>query len=210
MVKGLLGKKIGMTQVFDETGKVIPVTVVKAGPNVVLQKKEITTDGYTAVQLGFEDKRESLANKPEKGHVKKANTSPKRYIREIRDIDADKYQVGQSLNVDLFNDGEIVDVIGTSKGKGFTGAIKRYNQHRGPMAHGSGYHRGAGSLGSIAPARVFKGMHAAGRMGHERVTIQNLQIVRVDSERNLLLIKGAIPGPNNSFVIVKSAIKQVK
>jgi len=210
VVKGLLGKKIGMTQVFDETGKVIPVTVVKAGPNVVLQKKEITTDGYTAVQLGFEDKRESLANKPEKGHVKKANTSPKRYIREIRDIDADKYQVGQSLNVDLFNDGEIVDVIGTSKGKGFTGAIKRYNQHRGPMAHGSGYHRGAGSLGSIAPARVFKGMHAAGRMGHERVTIQNLQIVRVDSERNLLLIKGAIPGPNNSFVIVKSAIKQVK
>jgi len=210
VVKGLLGKKIGMTQVFDETGKVIPVTVVKAGPNVVLQKKEITTDGYTAIQLGFEDKRESLANKPEKGHVKKANTSPKRYIREIRDIDADKYQVGQLLNVDLFNDGEIVDVTGISKGKGFTGAIKRYNQHRGPMAHGSGYHRGAGSLGSIAPARVFKGMHAAGRMGHERVTIQNLQIVRVDLERNLLLIKGAIPGPNNSFVIVKSAIKQVK
>jgi large subunit ribosomal protein L3 len=206
-VKGILGKKLGMTQVFTADGTVVPVTVIQAGPCVVLQKKEETTDGYEAIQLGFEDKKEHRANKPEIGHAKKANTTPKKFVREIRGMNPAEYEVGQEIKVDLFQEGEIVDVTGTSKGKGFAGAIKRHNQARGPMSHGSRYHRGPGSLGPIAPNRVFKGQTLPGRMGGERVTIQNLEIVKVDTDNNLLLVKGSIPGPRNSYVIVKSAVK---
>jgi len=196
-----------MTQVFTADGTVVPVTVIQAGPCVVLQKKEETTDGYEAIQLGFEDKKEHRANKPEIGHAKKANTTPKKFVREIRGMNPAEYELGQEIKVDLFNEGEIVDVTGTSKGKGFAGAIKRHNQARGPMSHGSRYHRGPGSLGPIAPNRVFKGQTLPGRMGGERVTIQNLEIVKVDADNNLLLVKGSIPGPRNSYVIVKSAVK---
>jgi large subunit ribosomal protein L3 len=206
-VKGILGKKLGMTQVFTADGTVVPVTVIQAGPCVVLQKKEVTTDGYEAIQLGFEDKKEHRANKPEIGHAKKANTTPKKFVREIRGMNPAEYELGQEIKVDLFQEGEIVDVTGTSKGKGFAGAIKRHNQARGPMSHGSRYHRGPGSLGPIAPNRVFKGQTLPGRMGGERVTIQNLEIVKVDTDNNLLLVKGSIPGPRNSYVIVKSAVK---
>lgn len=208
MSKGILGKKLGMTQVFTPEGEVIPVTVVEAGPCVVLQKKTVEVDGYESIQLGFDDKKESRANKPEQGHAKKANTTPKRFIREIRGMEG--YEVGQEVKVDVFAEGERVDVTGTSKGKGFAGAIKRHGQARGPMAHGSRYHRGPGSLGSIAPNRVFKGQTLPGRMGGEKVTVQNLEVVKVDADRNLLLIKGAIPGPNNSYVVVKSTIKSGK
>jgi large subunit ribosomal protein L3 len=207
MTKGILGRKIGMTQIFSPEGVVIPVTVVEAGPCVVLQKKEVTTDGYEAIQVGFADKKESRANKPEKGHAAKANTTPKRFIREIRNVDVNQYEVGQEIKADIFNAGELVDVTGTSKGKGFAGSIKRHGQSRGPMAHGSRYHRGPGSMGAIAPNRVLKGKPLPGRMGGERVTIQNLEVVSVDAERNLILIKGAIPGAKNSFVVIKSAVK---
>lgn len=207
MTKGILGRKIGMTQVFAENGDLIPVTVIEATPNVVLQKKTIENDGYEAIQLGFEDKREKLANKPEKGHAAKANTAPKRFIREIRGANVAEYEVGQEVKVDIFAEGEIVDVTGISKGKGFQGAIKRHGQSRGPMAHGSRYHRRPGSMGPIAPNRVFKSKELPGRMGGERVTVQNLKIVKVDAERNLLLIKGNVPGPNKGLVVIKSAVK---
>ncbi|SFA46304.1 large subunit ribosomal protein L3 [Anoxybacillus pushchinoensis] len=206
-MKGILGRKIGMTQVFAENGDLIPVTVIQATPNVVLQKKTIENDGYEAIQLGFEDLREKLANKPQKGHAAKANTTPKRFIREIRGVNLAEYEVGQEVKVDIFNEGEIVDVTGTSKGKGFQGAIKRHGQSRGPMAHGSRYHRRPGSMGPIAPNRVFKSKELPGRMGGERVTVQNLKVVKVDPERNLILIKGNVPGPNKGLVIIKSAVK---
>jgi large subunit ribosomal protein L3 len=207
MTKGILGKKIGMTQVFTAEGIVVPVTVIEAGPCVVLQKKDQTTDGYEAIQIGFADKKEVRANKPEKGHAAKANTTPKRFVRELRNVDLAQYEVGQELKADIFAEGDIVDVTGTSKGKGFAGAIKRHGQARGPMAHGSRYHRRPGSMGSIAANRVLKGKALPGRMGGEKVTIQNLEVVSVDAERNLILIKGAIPGPKNSFVVVKTAVK---
>lgn len=210
MTKGILGKKIGMTQVFTAEGVVVPVTVIEAGPCVVLQKKDQATDGYEAIQIGFADKKESRANKPEKGHAAKANTTPKRFIRELRNVDLSQYEVGQEIKADIFAQGDIVDVTGTSKGKGFAGSIKRHGQARGPMAHGSRYHRGPGSMGPIAPNRVVKGKPLPGRMGGEKVTIQNLEIVSVDAERNLLLVKGAIPGPKNSFVVVKTAVKGSK
>jgi large subunit ribosomal protein L3 len=206
-MKGILGRKLGMTQVFTEDGNVIPVTVIQAGPCVVLQKKTVETDGYEAIQLGFGDVKPNRATKAEIGHAKKAGTAPKRYVRELRGVNLDEYEVGQQLGADVFQVGEFVDVIGVSKGKGFAGPIKRHNQHRGPMSHGSKYHRGVGSLGSIAPNRVFKGQTMAGRMGGERTTVQNLAVVRVDTERNLLLVKGSVPGPKNSFVTVRSAIK---
>lgn len=209
-VKGILGKKLGMTQVFTEDGNAIPVTVIQAGPCVVLQKKDKENDGYEAIQLGFEDKKLSRANKPEIGHAKKAGTTPKKFIREIRGVDLSKYEVGQEVRVDIFSPGERVDVVGTSKGKGFTGAIKRHNQARGPMAHGSKYHRGPGSMGSIAPNRIFKNQTMPGRMGNERVTIQNLEIVKVDPERNLLLVKGSVPGVVNSYLVIKSTVKKGK
>jgi large subunit ribosomal protein L3 len=209
-MKGILGRKLGMTQVFNEEGNVVPVTVIQAGPCVVLQKKTVETDGYEAIQIGFQDVKPNRATKAEIGHAKKAGTAPKRYVREIRGVNVDEYEVGQQITVDLFEPGELVDVIGVSKGKGFAGPIKRHNQHRGPMSHGSKYHRGVGSLGSIAPNRVFKGQTMAGRMGGERTTVLNLAVVRVDKDRNLLLVKGSVPGPKNSFVTVRSAIKGSK
>jgi large subunit ribosomal protein L3 len=207
MTKGILGRKIGMTQVFAENGNLIPVTVVEAAQNVVLQKKSVESDGYVALQVGFEDKREKLANKPEKGHVAKANTTPKRFIREFSGVDVSGYEVGQEVKVDIFAAGDVVDVTGISKGKGFQGVIKRHGQSRGPMAHGSRYHRRPGSMGPVAPNRVFKGKLLPGRMGGEQITVQNLEIVRVDAERNLLLIKGNVPGARKALVKVKSAVK---
>ena len=207
MTKGILGRKIGMTQVFAENGNLIPVTVVEVAPNVVLQKKSVDSDGYVAVQVGFEDKREKLANKPEKGHVAKANTAPKRFIREFRGDDLAAYEVGQEVKVDIFAAGDIVDVTGISKGKGFQGSIKRHGQSRGPMAHGSRYHRRPGSMGPVAPNRVFKGKLLPGRMGGDQVTVQNLEIVKVDAERNLLLIKGNVPGAKKALLKIKGAVK---
>ncbi len=207
MTKGILGRKIGMTQVFAENGNLIPVTVVEVAPNVVLQKKSAENDGYESIQLGFEDKREKLANKPEKGHAGKANTTPKRFIREFRGDDLAGYEVGQEVKVDIFAAGDLVDVTGISKGKGFQGAIKRHGQSRGPMAHGSRYHRRPGSMGPVAPNRVFKGKLLPGRMGGEQVTVQNLEIVKVDTERNLLLIKGNVPGAKKALLKIKGAVK---
>lgn len=207
-MKGILGRKLGMTQVFTEDGNVVPVTVIEVSNNVVMQKKDLANDGYEAVQIGFADKKHP--NKPAAGHAAKANTTPKRYVREFRNVDLSAYEVGQVLGADVFQAGEIVDVVGVSKGKGFAGAIKRHNQSRGPMAHGSRYHRRPGSLGSINPGRVFKGQTLPGRMGGERTTVQNLEIVKVDTERNLLLVKGSVPGPKKSFVTVKSAVKAGK
>ncbi|WP_201317689.1 MULTISPECIES: 50S ribosomal protein L3 [unclassified Paenibacillus] len=208
MTKGILGKKLGMTQVFTPEGLVVPVTVIQAGPCTVLQKKDAENDGYEAIQIGFEEKKEHRANKPELGHAKKAGATPKRYIKEIRGIEIAGYEVGQEIKADLFSEGEFVDVTGTSKGKGFQGNIKRHNQSRGPMAHGSRYHRGPGSMGSIQANRVPKGKKLPGHMGTETVTIQKLEVVKVDAERNVLLIKGSIPGPKNSFVTVKSTVKK--
>ncbi|ADM72042.1 50S ribosomal protein L3 [Paenibacillus polymyxa] len=207
-MKGILGKKLGMTQVFTPEGNVLAVTVIEAGPCVVLQKKDLENDGYEAIQLGFSDKKEKRSNKPEAGHAKKANTAPKRYVRELRGIDLAAYEVGQELKADVFTEGEFVDVTGISKGKGFAGVIKRWGQSRGPMAHGSRYHRGPGSMGSIQANRVPKGKHLPGHMGHETVTIQRLEVVKIDTERNVLLVKGSIPGPKNSFVKVLETVKK--
>jgi large subunit ribosomal protein L3 len=207
-MKGILGKKLGMTQVFTAEGNVIPVTVIEAGPNVVLQKKDQENDGYEAVQLGFVDKKEKNASKPAIGHAKKANTAPKRYIREIRGINLGEYEVGQVVKADVFTEGEFVDVTGVSKGKGFQGTIKRWNQSTGPMSHGSRYHRGPGSMGSIQANRVPKGKHLPGHMGSETITIQNLEVIRVDAERNVILVKGSIPGPKNALVKVKLTVKK--
>jgi large subunit ribosomal protein L3 len=207
MSKGILGRKIGMTQIFAENGDLIPVTVIEAEPNVILQTKTAETDGYDAIQIGFADKKESRTNKPEKGHASKANTSPKRFIREIRNVNSGEYEVGQELKVNVFAEGDVVDVTGTSKGKGFQGSIKRHNQSRGPMSHGSRYHRRPGSMGAVDPMRVFKGKALPGRMGGEKITIQNLEIVKVDTERNLLLVKGNVPGAKKSYVKISSAVK---
>ncbi len=207
MTKGILGRKIGMTQMFLENGDLIPVTVVDVSKNVVLQKKTVEIDGYNAVQLGYGEKPERLAKKPELGHVKKANTTPKRFIAEIRDVNVDEYEVGQEIGADIFEEGTLVDVTGISKGKGFQGAIKRHGQARGPMSHGSRYHRGPGSMGAVDPARVFKSKKLPGRMGGEKVTIQNLEVVKVDTERNLLLIKGNVPGPRKGYLKIRTAVK---
>lgn len=207
-MKGILGKKLGMTQVFTPEGNVIPVTVIEAGPNVVLQKKDVETDGYESVQLGYADKKESRSNKPEQGHAKKANSTPKRYVREIRGINLADYEVGQVVKADLFETGEFVDVTGVSKGKGFAGTIKRWGQSTGLNSHGSRYHRGPGSMGSIQANRVPKGKKLPGHMGSETVTIQGLEVIRVDAERNVILVKGSIPGPKNGFVRVKETVKK--
>lgn len=207
MTKGILGRKIGMTQIFAENGELIPVTVIEAAPNVVLQKKTVETDGYESVQLGFEDKREKLVNKPAKGHFAKANSAPKRFIREFDGVNLDEYEVGQEVKVDMFAEGDLVDVSGISKGKGFQGVIKRHGQSRGPMTHGSRFHRRPGSMGPVDPARVFKQKLLPGRMGGERITIQNLPIVKVDAERNLLLVKGNVPGPKKALLEIKTGIK---
>ena len=206
--KGILGRKLGMTQVFSKDGKLIPVTVVEVEPNVVTQIKTVETDGYEAIQLAFDTKREKLSNKAEKGHLAKANTAPKRFLKEIRGVDISKYELGQELSVEVFEEGEMVDVTGISKGKGFQGVIKRYNQSRGPMGHGSQYHRGVGSLGTLRPMRVFKGKKLPGHMGHVTITMQNLEVVAVMPEENVILIKGNVPGAKKSLVIIKSAVKK--
>ncbi|MFV8829659.1 50S ribosomal protein L3 [Alkalihalobacterium sp. APHAB7] len=207
MTKGILGKKIGMTQVFADNGDVIPVTVIEVTPNIVLQKKTVENDGYEAIQLGFDDQKANRVIKPAKGHAEKANTAPKRFVKEIRNVELTAFEVGQEVKADAFNVGDVVDVTGISKGKGFQGAIKRHNQSRGPMSHGSRYHRRPGSMGPVAPNRVFKGKALPGRMGGEQITVQNLEIVKVDTDRNLLLVKGNVPGAKKSYVTVKSAVK---
>lgn len=206
MAKGLIGKKLGMTQIFNDEGTVVPVTVVEAGPNVVTQKKTEELDGYNALQFGFEDKKERRTNKPDQGHFKRAGIKPKKHLAEFRDFPQDLNE-GDHVTVDLFSVGEIIDVVGISKGKGFAGTIKRHNFSRGPMTHGSHNHRSPGSIGATDAARVFKGQKLPGRMGHERVTIQNLVVVKVDTEKNVILIKGSVPGPNNSIVHIKEAVK---
>ena len=204
--KGILGKKVGMTQVFTENGELVPVTVVKVDSNVVLQVKTMENDGYEAIQLGFDDLREVLTNKPAKGHAAKANTTPKRFVREIRDVELGEYKVGDEVKADVFNEGETVDVTGVTKGHGYQGNIHKDNQSRGPMSHGSRYHRRPGSLGPIIN-RVFKGMKLPGRMGGKTVTMQHLEVVKVDLDNNVLLIKGNVPGANKSYVTIKNSVK---
>ena len=206
-MKTLIGRKVGMTQIFDEAGKVIPVTVIEAGPCVVAQVKSIETDGYNAIQLGFGDVKESKLNRPEKGHFAKAKLALKKHLREFRVDAIDGVNVGDEIKVDTFVAGDKIDVQGTSKGKGFQGVIKRHGQSRGPMAHGSRYHRRPGSMGSIAANRVLKGKKLPGQTGGNIVTVQNLEIVKVDTERNVLLIKGNVPGAKKSLVMVRSAVK---
>ena len=207
-MKGILGRKIGMTGVFAKDGKLIPVTVIEIEPNIVTQIKTKETDGYEAIQLASVNKREKLSNKPEQGHFKKSNSTPKRFLKDIRGVDVSSYSIGQELKADVFTEGEIVDVTGTSKGKGFQGVIKRHNQSRGPMGHGSQYHRGVGSLGTMLPMRVLPGKKMPGQMGGDKVTIQNLEIIQIDLENNVILIKGNVPGPKKSLVLVKSAVKK--
>ncbi|MBS4021488.1 MAG: 50S ribosomal protein L3 [Dethiobacter sp.] len=207
MQKAILGKKVGMTQIFDQAGRVIPVTVIEAGPCVVLQKKSVATDGYESIQVGFSDIAERKTIKPALGHFKKAGLTPKKYLRELRLDDINAYEVGQEIRAEVFAEGDLVDVTAVSRGKGFAGTIKRHGQSRGPMTHGSHYHRGPGSMGAVGPARVFKGKNLPGRMGGEKVTVQMLKVVRVDKERNLLLIRGAVPGPRGVLVTVKNSVK---
>jgi len=208
MQKAILAKKLGMTQIFDEAGKVIPVTVIEAGPNAVIQKKTVENDGYEAVQVGFVDLKEKKTNKPTKGHFAKAGVTPKKFIKEFRLDDVSNLNVGDEIKADIFEAGEKVDVAGITKGKGFAGTIKRWGQHRGPMTHGSGYHRGPGSMGMCSdPGRVFKGKRLPGHMGVEKVTIQNLAVVKVDADKNIILIKGGLPGPKGGLLIVKNTVK---
>ncbi|HCB93239.1 MAG TPA: 50S ribosomal protein L3 [Selenomonas sp.] len=213
MSKAILGRKLGMTQIFTEEGKVVPVTVVESGNNVVIQNKTLENDGYYAVQLGFGEVKEHRVNKPLKGHFAKAGVKPVKFIREMRLAAASEYNVGDVVGVDIFAAGDLVDVTGTSKGKGFAGGIKRHNFARGPMGHGSKSHREPGSTGAMISGpggRVLKGKKLPGHMGHERVTVQRLTVVRVDTDRNLILIKGAIPGPKKSFVVIKDTVKPNK
>ena len=206
-MKGILGIKRGMTQVFGTNGKLVPVTVVEVEPNVISQIKTKENDGYDAIQLAAVSKKETRSNKPEIGHLKKANATPKRFLRELRGVDVSTYSLGQEIKADIFEVGEVVDVTGTSKGKGTQGVIKRWNQSRGPMSHGSQYHRGVGSMGTLLPMRVLPGKKLPGHMGGEQVTVQNLEVIQIDLENNCLLIKGNVPGPKNSLVFVKSSIK---
>ena len=213
MAKAILGRKLGMTQIFTEEGRVIPVTVVESGNNFVLRNKTDETDGYNAVQIGFGDVKEKNVTKPLKGHFEKAGVKAVRFIREMRLAAPSEYNVGDTIGVDIFAAGDLVDVVGTSKGKGFAGGIKRHNFARGPMGHGSKSHREPGSTGAMISGpggRVLKGKKLPGRMGGERVTVQRLTIVRVDSDRNLILIKGAIPGPKKGFVVIKDTVKPLK
>ncbi len=205
-MKGILGRKLGMTQVFTKEGKLIPVTVVQIEPNTVMQVKTVESDGYKAIQVGMTDKKESRSNKPEMGRAKKANTTPKRFLKEIRDYEG-TYNVGDVITASLFEVGDVVDVTGTSKGKGFTGVIKRHNQSRGPETHGSRYHRRPGSMGTMLPKRVLKGKKLSGHMGDETVTIQNLEIIEVNETEGYILVSGNIPGAKKSVVFIKSAVK---
>ena len=209
-MKGILGRKIGMTQIFTEAGEVVPVTVVEAGPVVVTQVKTIENDGYNAVQVGFVDAKEKSLNKPQKGHLAAANVL-KKHLKEFRVDAVEEFTVGQEIKADLFAAGEKIDVTGTSKGKGFQGPIKRHGQSRGPESHGSRYHRRPGSMGACSyPGRVFKNKKLAGHMGSVKVTVQNLEVVRVDADKNFILVKGAIPGPKGSMVTIKEAVKSSK
>ena len=209
-MKGILGKKLGMTQIFTEEGIVVPVTVVEAGPNVVTQVKTVEKDGYNAIQVGFEDAKEKSLNKPQKGHLAAANVL-KKHLKEFRVDAVEEFTVGQEIKADLFAAGEKIDVTGTSKGKGFQGPIKRHGQSRGPESHGSRYHRRPGSMGACSyPGRVFKNKKLAGHMGSVKVTVQNLEVVRVDADKNFILVKGAIPGPKGSMVTIKEAVKSSK
>ena len=212
MKKAIVGKKLGMTQIFLQDGRLVPVTVIQAGPCTVVQKKTMEKDGYEAVQFGFdaipENRVEKLVNKPEAGHFKKAGVAPMRTLREFRLDDSASYEIGQEVKADIFAEGEKVDISGITKGHGFTGAIYRWNQHTGPMAHGSKYHRGVGSMSANSdPSRVFKNKHMAGHYGVEKVTIQNLEIVKVDAERSLLLVHGAVPGPKEGLLLIRNACK---
>lgn len=206
-MKGILGRKIGMTEKFTTDGKVIPVTVISVEPNVITQIKTVDTDGYNAIQLGVVDKKEKHATKQEIGHAKKAGVAPKRFLKEIRVEDTTTYELGSTIKADTFEAGEKVDVTGTSKGKGFAGVIKRHNQSRGPETHGSRYHRRPGSMGTMRPMRVLKGKNLAGHMGSETVTIQNLEIIEVNVNDNYILVSGNVPGAKNSLVLIKSAVK---
>ena len=211
MKKAILATKVGMTQIFDENGVLIPVTVLQAGPCVVTQVKTVDNDGYKAVQVGFVDKRDKLVNKPQKGHFDKAGVSYKRYVRELRLENAEEYSVKDEIKADIFAQGDKIDATAISKGKGFQGAIKRYGQSRGPMAHGSKFHRHQGSNGSATtPGRVFKGKGMPGQMGNKQITIQNLEVVKVDTENNLVLVKGSVPGPRKSLVTLKETVKAAK
>ena len=209
MEKAIIGKKVGMTQIFDDNGKVVPVTVIEAGPCVVVQKKSEDKDGYTAVQLGFQDEKERKLGKPEVGHLKKAGTALKKHLKEFKLTDTTTMNIGDELKADVFAEGDKVDVTGVSKGKGFAGVIKRHNAQRTPMTHGGGpVHRHAGSMGSNTdPSRIFKGKMGAGHMGAEQVTVQNLDIVKVDAELNLIAIRGAVPGPKGGIVYIKTTVK---
>ncbi|MEW6725578.1 MAG: 50S ribosomal protein L3 [Bacillota bacterium] len=207
MAKGILGRKLGMTQLFTPEGLVVPVTLIEAGPCTVVQKKTVDRDGYNAIQIGWGEVREKKVTKPVRGHFAKAGVKPKKYLRELRVNDVIEYKIGQEIKCDIFNAGEMVDVTGTSKGRGFAGGIKRHGFHRGPMGHGSKYHRRPGSAAAKGPARIFKGRKMPGHYGVERVTVQNLEVVKVDPERNLLAVKGAIPGPANGLVFVQKAVK---
>lgn len=208
MKKAILATKVGMTQIFNENGALIPVTVLQAGPLVVTQVKTVENDGYNAVQVGFGDIREVLVNKPRKGHFAKAGAPNKKYLKEFKFENAAEYTVGQEIKADIFAEGDRIDATAKSKGKGFQGAIKRYGQSRGPMAHGSKFHRHAGSNGAATtPGRVFKGKHMPGHMGNVKVTVQNLEVVRIDTQNNIILVKGAVPGPKKSMVMLKNTVK---
>jgi len=208
MAKAILARKVGMTQVFDEQGRVIPVTVLEAGPCRVVQVKNEDTDGYNSIQIGFLEKKEQRVNKPLKGHFQKGNVKPLRFLREFRVEDASQFKTGQEIKADSFSAGDYVDVSAVARGKGFAGSIKRMGFSRGPKTHGSHYHRGPGSLGSVAPARVFKGRRLPGRMGGWRRTIQSLLVVESDADKNLLLVRGSVPGPRGGLVEIKEAVKR--
>lgn len=208
MKKAILGKKLGMTQIFDENGKIVPVTVVEAGPCVVIQKKTAEKEGYDAIQVGFGDIREKLVNKPVKGHFAKGGVTLKRFVKELRLENVSEYQIGQEIKADIFAAGEKIDVSGISKGKGFQGVIKRWNANRGPMSHGSKFHRAPGSMGASSdPSRTFKNKHMPGHMGNVNTTVLNLQVAKVMPEKNIILIRGGIPGPNKGYVVIRNSVK---
>ena len=208
MQKAILGKKIGMTQIFTEDGLVIPVTVIEAGPVAVVQKKTVENDGYNAIQVGYVDAKDKVMNKPQKGHLAKAGVSNKRILKEFRLEDDSAYNVGDEIKADVFQEGDKIDVTGISKGHGFAGTVKRWGTHRGPMTHGSGYHRGVGSMGACStPSRVMKNKRLPGHMGVEQVTVQNLVVVKVDADQNIILVKGAVPGPKGGIVTIKDTVK---
>lgn len=208
MKKGIVGRKVGMTQIFDANGKIIPVTVIQAGPCVVVQLKTVEKDGYASVQVGFSDLKERLAIKPVKGHFAKAGVPLKKFVKEFRFEDASSYTIGQEITVDVFSPGEKVDISGISKGKGFQGAIKRWNQHRGPMSHGSKFHRAPGSMGaSSSPSRTFKNKRLPGHMGNVSTTVLNLEVVKIMIEQNVILIRGGVPGPNKGVVVIRNSVK---